>query len=118
MAEATNAQMQAFADDRVRRRAEQARALYLACKDDKAAIDDVYARANGSNRWDDARTDGPPHLLQSGNSANPDDMNVYNAWITALISIIDGTGDDAANAAALRSNWAAFQRACVRPVGG
>lgn len=115
MPEATNAQMQAYCDQRVRVRAEQFRTAINAIRDDKAAIDDEYARATGLNRWNDARTDGPPHLLQSGNSANPDDLTNYNSLITAMIEIIDGTGDDATNAAAVRSAWAVFQRACVRP---
>lgn len=128
MPEATNEQMQAYCDQRVRVRAEQFRGLYNSCKDDKLAIDDVYARSATNppvlGQWLDARTDGPPHLLQSGYSAqdtpsSPDDIGVYNAFISAFLGIIDaedGT-NDAANAAALRNNWAVFQRACVRPVG-
>lgn len=106
MPEATDLQMQTYADQRVRVRAEQFRALYLACKDDKAAIDDEYSRANGTNRWNDARTDGPPHLLQAGNSANPDDVLNYNALISAFVTWVEST-----EAAA----WAVHQRACVRP---
>lgn len=50
MAEATDAQMQAYADQRVRPRAEQFRDLRARCLDDKALIDDIYARAVGVNR--------------------------------------------------------------------
>lgn len=107
MAEATNAQMQAFADQRIRVRAEQFRALYNSCKDDKTVIDDVYARASGTNRWDDARTDGPPHMLQSGNSATPDDVLNYNTFITAFIAFIET--DQV-------SIWGVLADACVRPV--
>lgn len=114
---ASDSQMQAYCDQRIRPRAEQFRAAINAIRDDKASIDDEYARAISNVGWADDRTDGPPHLLQSGNSANPDDMTNYNAFITAMIDIIDGTGSDASNAAAVRSAWTVFQRACVRPVG-
>lgn len=61
---ATDVQVQNYSDSRVRPRAEEIRALYLACKDDKAAIDDVYtALTEQSPTWSDNRTDGPPHLL-------------------------------------------------------
>lgn len=105
MAEATDVQMQNYADSRIRVFAEQARGLYLAAKDHKAAIDDAYARASGSNAWADNRTDGPPHLLQAGNSANPDDVLNFNSFISALITFYE---TDQASA------WAVLQRACVR----
>jgi hypothetical protein len=116
MPNATDAQMQAFADQRIRVRAEQFRLLLANIRDDAANITDEYARATSNSAWADNRTDGPPHLLQAGNSANPDDVLNYNAMAVALISIIDGVGSDATNAAALRSNWGVFQRACVRPL--
>lgn len=118
MANATDQQMQAYCDQRIRPFAEAARALYLAAKDDSAAIGDEYARATSATAWADNRADGPPHLLQSGNAANPDDLLNFNAFITALFTIIDGTApaNDAANAATLRSTWSVLQRACVRPV--
>ena len=113
---ATDQQVQNYCDQRIRVRAEQARALVLSVRDDKAAIDDAYARAASNSAWADARTDGPPHLLQCGNSVSPDDILNYNAFISALVAILDGTGNDANNAATVRSTWAVFQRACVRPV--
>ena len=60
MPEATNRQMQQFADERIRPRAEQFRNLRASCLDDKSIIDDVYARAIGTDRWNDSRNDGPP----------------------------------------------------------
>lgn len=116
MAEATNAQMQAFADQRLRPRAEQFRALYLACLDDKAVIDDVYERAAGSNRWDDGRTDGPPHLLKAGNAASPDDVLNFNSFITRFIHLMEGTFPDLGTANGADEEWAVLQDACVRPV--
>ena len=114
MPQATDQQMQAYADQRVRPFAEQARALYLAAKDHKAAIDDEYARAAGANAWADARTDGPPHLLVAGGGANPDDFLNFNAYLTAFISFIEtGTSVTGQSAA-----WAVLQRACVRTVTG
>lgn len=115
---ATDPQMQAFCNDRLRPFAQLARSVYLAAKDHKSAIDDVYARAISGTIWNDSRTDGPPHLLASGGSANPDDVENMNAFVTAFTSIIDGTdnANDAANAAALRSSWAVLLRACVHAV--
>lgn len=127
MPEATDTQMQNYADQRIRVRAEQFRDLLIGMRDDKAANGDEYERATTNppvaGQWLDARTDGPPHLLQSGYSAqdtpsNPDDLTNYNAFITAILTIIDGAdnANDAANAAAIRSTWAVLNRACVRPV--
>lgn len=115
MAEASNQQMQSYADQRVRVRAEDLRDVFAKLADDKAAIDDIYARAAGSSRWNDARQDGPPHLLQSGNSANPDDMLNYNALISTLLDLKAGTATSQ-QVAAFPGLWATFQRACVRPV--
>lgn len=117
MAEATNIQMQQFADTRVRPRAEQIRALRAACLDDRAAIDDVYARAAGSNAWADARLDGPPHLLKAGNSSNPDDMLVFNSFCDLFEKFLAGTFASQAEANGAAAQWAVLQDACVRPLG-
>lgn len=110
MAQATDQQMQTYADERVRVRAEQARALVASMRDDKAALDSIYDRAANGAAWDDNRTDGPPKLLTS------QDMLVYNSVATLLLKCVDGTAtlDDVSQLAA---NWAVFQSACVRPVG-
>lgn len=114
MAEATNAQMQRFANERVRPFAEHFRNLLIEARDHRGSIDDIYARAVGNNRWDDARDDGPPHLLKSGNSANPDDMLNFNTFLASLIDIIDGVGSDSTNASNLRGTWQVLVDACVR----
>lgn len=120
MPEATDLQMQNYMNQRVRVHAESFRSIYLAVKDDKAAMQDEYDRAIGTNRWNDANDGGPPHLLQSGNSASPDDLLNFNQFITAFITIIDGTGESDAVKAGyvndMRNAWAVFQRACARPV--
>lgn len=113
MPNATDPQMQKYADDRIRT---FARALYVlidAARQHKAAIDDCYARATSAQQWADARGDGPPHLLAAGNAANPNDFTNFNSLITALIGIIDNTGGDAANAAAVRAAWPVLLRAIV-----
>lgn len=97
---ASNAQVQAFVDQRVRPRCEAIRNLYLACKDDKAVIDDVYANLTDSPTWTDGRTDNPPHLLV------PNDVLAWNAFITEFIAFVEGDG-----------NYAAVVDACVRGVG-
>lgn len=117
MAEATDIQMQAFADQRLRPRAEQFRNLRLACADDRGAIDDVYARAVGNSRWTDARADGPPHILQSGNSASPDDLLNYNSFLALFEKFMAGTFADLGEANSAAANWAVLQDACVRSVG-
>jgi hypothetical protein len=108
MAEATDTQMQAYADQRVRVRAEQARAFVAALRDDKAAIDDIYARSVGQMPWSDGRTDGPPTLLDQ------QDMLSYNATATLLLKCIDGTAT-LQDVADLSASWPVFMTACVRP---
>lgn len=120
MPAATNAQMQTFANERVRPFAEQFRAVLAAAQDHKSAIDDVYARGVSNDRWTDARTDGPPKLLMSGNAANPDDMLNFNSFLAAFTEIMNGTNtaNDAANAATMRTDWQVLVDACVRPLVG
>ena len=111
---ANDTQMQTFASERIRVRAEQFRAIINACRDDKAAIDAVYDRAANGAAWTDARTDGPPKLLAS------QDILVFNAFISDFLAVIDGTGDAAAKAGhvdGVHGNLAVFQSACVRPLG-
>jgi hypothetical protein len=114
MAEATDAQMQAFSDQRIRVRAEQVRALKSALADDKAAIDDCYARATGTSRWSDNRTDGPPHLLQSGNAANPDDLLNFNSFADLFAKFLAGGFSSLNEANSAAAPWAVLNRACVR----
>ena len=102
MAAATDQQVQTYVDTRVRVRAEQIRALYLSCKDDKGLIDDVYtALTEPTPTWTDRRTDGPPHLL------TPADVLAWNAFVTAWIALIEG---------AEAGDYAAVLKACVQPV--
>lgn len=111
---ATDVQMQAYCDQRIRVRAQQLRQLFNQMTDDKASIGDEYARANSLTAWNDARTDGPPHLLQSGDNANPDDVLNYNALITSLLAIINGTGQ-ASDMTTVHGNWSVLMNACVQP---
>jgi hypothetical protein len=102
MAQANDAQMQQYANERIRVRAEQFRALINACRDDKAAIDDVYDRAANGAAWADDRTDGPPQLLVS------QDFLTFNAFITNFLTAVDS--------GALSGDRDQFLAACVRPV--
>lgn len=115
---ASDLQMQTYADTRIRPRAEAFRLLLSQCVDDKANITDEYARATSNSAWADGRGDGPPHLLQSGNGTNPDDLLNYNAFITAFNAIFNGSGEDQPTKAGyidtIRSSFPVFQRACVR----
>lgn len=111
MAAATDQQMQVYCDQRIRPRAEQARAIVAAMRDDKAALDSVYERAVSAEAWNDARTDGPPKLLTS------QDVLVYNSVATLLLKCVDGTAT-LQDVADLSANWPVFQSSCVRPVQG
>lgn len=111
MAAATDQQMQQYANERVRVRAEQARSFISSLRDDKAAIDSVYDRAANGAAWNDARNDGPPALLTSQS------MLVYNSVATLLLKCIDGTATSQ-DITDLHANWPVFQSACVRPVQG
>lgn len=106
---ATDVQMQVYCDTRLRPRAEQARALVAALRDDKSAIDAVYDRAANGAAWADARLDGPPKLLASS------DVLVYNAVATLLLKCVDGTATSQ-DISDLAANWSVFQAACVRSV--
>lgn len=108
---ATNAQMQTYADQRIRVRAEQLRAAVASLRDDKAAIEEVFDRAANGSAWTDARTDGPPKLLAS------QDVLVYNSVATLLLKCIDGTAVTG-DVQQLAANWPAFQAACVQLVVG
>lgn len=100
MSIATNNQCQSYSDQRVRPRSEQIRALYLACKDDKASIDDVYNALTEQNpQWSDERPDSPPHLLA------PADVLAWNAFITAFIGLIEGSE---------AGDYATVLKGCVR----
>lgn len=117
MAAATDPQMQTFADQRVRPVAELGREFFARMADDKNAIDDVYARAISANRWNDGRDDGPPTLMQSGDSANPDHMLVYNTIAEKMAKVIAGTAT-AQDIADIAANWPVLMDCCVRPLEG
>ena len=117
MAEATDQQMQVFSDTRVRVMAELLRKVRVEAADHRSAIDDVYARAIGTSRWNDARADGPPHLLKSGNSASPDDMLNFNSALVRLEQLFAGTFANVGEANEFASLWNVLIDACVRPVG-
>lgn len=112
MAAATNSQMQKYADDRIRRRAEQLRALRSSCADDKMAIGDCYERAVSANQWADSRDD-PPHLLQAGDTASPNDFTNYNLLITLIDKFFSGTFATVEEANSASAAWTTLQAACV-----
>lgn len=115
MPNATDAQMQAYMDQRVRPRAEQFRLLLSNVQDDETAITDEFARASNGPIWNDARTDGPPHLLASGPGSSPDDLTNYNAMAVTFLALVNGTATPT-QVSNFPGQWAIFQRACVRPV--
>lgn len=98
MPNATDQQVQKFADERVRPHAEAARNLAVAFDDDIAEIDDVYnALTMQSPTWTDSRTDGPPHLL------TPSDVLAFNAFIHDIRDAIKN-----------HPQYAVIEKACVR----
>lgn len=107
MAIATDQQVQTYANERIRVRAEQFRSLVNACRDDKLAIEDVYAACAQQNpTWADNRTDGPPTLL------TPQDVLVYNTVLFMFLALADGTLTNE-NKAEFGAQWPVFQQACV-----
>jgi hypothetical protein len=115
MANATDVQMQAYMDQRVRPRAEAFREVLKMVQDDQTAITDEFARASNGPIWNDARVDGPPHLLASGPGSSPDDLTNYNALCVTFLALVNGTAN-ATQISNFPGQWAIFQRACVRPV--
>jgi hypothetical protein len=109
MAVANDTQMNNYAA-RMRRRAEQFRQLYLAMKDDKAAIEGgVYERAVNGPAWTEQRNDGPPKILTQ------QDPLVYNAFISKFIAMFDGVAT-AQDVAEMKANLPQFMAMCVREV--
>ena len=97
---ATNLQIQQWADQRTRQRAEQIRALLLAMEDDRAAFDDVYAGLTKEGAdWEDTRTDGPPNLLTRN------DLLGINTFIDAMKTAMRA-----------HDQLPVVLQACVRPV--
>lgn len=117
MAEATDAQMQTFADQRIRPFAEALRSLFDRATDNQQAQTDCLARANGLVRWNDNRLDGPPHLLMAGNSANPDDVKIFKAVLAGLLKLKAGTFATLIDANAVAADITKLMDACVRPTG-
>jgi hypothetical protein len=113
MAEATNQQVQQWADQRTRVRAEQIRALLLAMESDNSTIGDVYENLTTSPNWTDGRTDGPPHLLE------PTDLLAVNTVCQQLAKILRGGpfANDAERISAVNdvgNQLAIVLEACVR----
>lgn len=126
MPEATNQQMQNFCDQRIRPFAEAWELLIAQARSHKAAIDDIYSRAVGTNAWNDGRSDGPPHLMQAGNSQSPDDVLAFNSLVTGILALadgeaLDGSSPDATEKAAVydavKGNLATLSRAVVNVIG-
>lgn len=94
---ATNAQVQQFCNERVRPHSELVRKVYLLLKDDRAALDDVYANLTDNPTWTDQRTDAPPTLL------TPNSVLAWNSFAAAFVSFIEGSAE-----------YSAVLDACVR----
>lgn len=101
MAAATDQQVQQFVNERFRPFAEKLRALYNAAKDNRAALDDVYAALTAeSPTWADNRSDGPPHLLA------PSDVLAWNSFMSDFVAFVEGN-----------AQTPIVLKACVRPAG-
>jgi hypothetical protein len=95
---ATDAQVQAFVNDRLRPRCEQALRLKQLLDQDIASIGDVYANVSAVNpTWTDTRSDAPPHLM------TPSDVLALNTFIN---NIRDALRDNA--------QWPIVQKCVVR----
>lgn len=108
---ATDAQVQAFVDQRLRPRCEAYRALMASIQDDQNAISDVYAAVTEQNpTWTDNRTDGPPHLL------TPSDVAALNTIEAVLLKVNAGTATTA-DVTNMFGQLPILEKACVRPLG-
>lgn len=113
MANATNAQMQAYCDNRLRPFAEDCRALLAKAQDHLAAITDEFARSGAGPLWADTRTD-PPHLLASGPGSSPDDVANLNQFLTDLIKFFTQLNNQTVSCRS--GEYGILLRAAVRPV--
>jgi hypothetical protein len=99
MANATDPQIQVYADERVRPLCESARAFLAQLVDLKATDDDVYSALTQVNpTWADANTSNPPHLLVPGDVTN------ILGFADRMITAMQGDGQ-----------WPVVLKACVRP---
>lgn len=81
---ATNQQVQAYVDQRIRPHSRDVLVTFLKLVEDKSVIGDVYANVNdGGSTWTDTRTDGPPHLILRT------DVLAWNTFVTELIEFIE-----------------------------
>ena len=97
---ATNQQVQAFVDQRIRPRCEQIRALVLNMQDDIAEISDVYANLTNSPTWVDNNTSNPPHFMSAS------DVLGINSFLHNAVTNLTGDGQ-----------YPIVLESCVRPVG-
>lgn len=86
---ATNLQVQAYVDQRVRPRSNNVVDLINELTQDQAVIGDVYANLTNSPTWTDNRTDGPAHL------AVPNDVLAWNTFVVRTLQFWNGTLDPA-----------------------
>lgn len=118
MAEATDQQVQQWANERTRVRSEQVRGLLHACEDDNAAIVSVYERLVGSGGWSDGRTDGPPNLLTGA------DLLAFNTFSVQLATLLRNGGTSGSltdqqridAVKAMADQLPVVLNACVRPL--
>lgn len=110
MPEATNEQVQAFVNERVRPLSELVRKTMIMATDFKDSFGDIKLNVNNpATTWADNRTDGPPFLL------TPSDIMECSRFVDDLLTFKDGTFADltAANRGGLK--WPKMLQACVRP---
>lgn len=100
MAAATNAQVQNWADERTRVRAEMARALVNAFTDDMASFESVFINLTSNPNFVDNRTNVP-------NNLSPADLLAVNAFV-----------GDVQNFIIHHAGWPIIEKACVRPIVG
>jgi hypothetical protein len=115
MANATDQQMQSYADSRIRPFAEALRSLLAQAQDDLTAITDEFARAGAGPIWHDNRLDGPPHLLASGPGASPDDLTNFNQVLTDFVKFCTQLNNTTVSCRS--GEVGILMRACVRAAG-
>jgi hypothetical protein len=109
MPNATNLQVQNYADNFTRPISERLRSLFEDITNALSLIDDVYANLTNNPTWTDGRADGPPHLLVPG------DVLAWNTFCTLLLKCKAGTAT-LADVAAMSAQWPVILK-CARGLG-
>lgn len=115
MATATNAQVQAFVDSRVRPSCMEILQWVYRRQVDKAGLSDIYAALTEQNpTWVDTNSNNAAH------TAVPSDVLAWNTFVSNLLTVITGNTTDAPTALSLvqgiQGQWPVVQELLAGPL--